>query len=81
MTGTDLTITGCLKEISTRLTDAAAVAKAAVTCAENGSEAEAVRISMDLDELLHEASTLHGAVALLHRLPRRGSQERGGPPG
>jgi hypothetical protein len=76
MSGTDLTTTGCVKEISTRVSDAAAVA-----CAESGCEEEAVRISMDLDELLHEASTLHEAVALVHRLPRPGSRERGVPPG
>jgi len=39
-----ISITGCLREISGRLTDAAAVAKAAVTCAESGSEHQAVRI-------------------------------------
>lgn len=81
MSGTDLTITGCLKEISIRLTDAAAVAKAAVVCAESGSEAEAVRISMDLDELLHEANTLHSAMTLLNRLGRRESHEGGAPLG
>jgi hypothetical protein len=78
MSGTDLTITGCLKETSVRLTDAAAVAKAAVVCSEGGG-AEAVRISMDLDELLNEANTLHGAVTLLHRLRRREPQQGGGP--
>ncbi|MDP4026657.1 hypothetical protein Q8W71_29040 [Methylobacterium sp. NEAU 140] len=65
-----MSITACLAEISARLTDAAAVAKAALTCAEAGSEREAVRIAMDLDALLHEAETLHGAVCLLGRLPR-----------
>jgi hypothetical protein len=54
---TTISITGCLKEISGRLTDAAAVAKAAVTCAESGSEHQAVRIVLELDEVLHEAST------------------------
>jgi hypothetical protein len=50
---TTISITGCLKEISGRLTDAAAVAKAAVTCAESGSEHAAVRIVLELDEMLH----------------------------
>ena len=39
-------ITTCLEALSTRLTDAAAVAKAAVTCARSGSEGEAVRITL-----------------------------------
>lgn len=70
MSGSGLSITGCLKEISTRLTDAAAIAKAAVVCAESGSEGEALRIAMDLDELINEASTLHGAVCLVGRMDR-----------
>ena len=68
MNGSGLSITACLAEISSRLTDAAAVAKAALVCAEAGSEREAVRIAMDLDTLLHEAETLHGAVCLIGRL-------------
>lgn len=63
-------ITAGLREISSRLTDAAAIAKAAVVCAESGSEREALRIAMDLDELLSEAATLHGAVCLLGRMNR-----------
>jgi hypothetical protein len=66
-----LSITACLSEISLRLTDAAAIARAAVTCAESGSEREALRIAMDLDELLHEAETLHGAVTLIGRMSRK----------
>ncbi len=66
-----LSITACLSEISLRLTDAAAIACAAVTCAESGSEREALRIAMDLDELLHEAETLHGAVTLIGRMRRK----------
>jgi hypothetical protein len=62
--------TTCLGEISSRLTDAAAIAKAAVVCAESGSEREALRIAMDLDELLSEAGTLHGAVCLIGRMQR-----------
>ena len=61
----------CLDEISTRLSDTAAIARAAVTCAESGSEREAMRIAMYLDELLHEVTTLHGAMALFGRMQRR----------
>ena len=66
----DLSITACLAEISARLNDAAAIAKAALTCATAGSEREALRIAMDLDGLLHEAQTLHGAVCLIGRTTR-----------
>ena len=41
-----------------------------MVCAESGSDREALRIAMDLDELLHEAQTLHGAVILIGRLDR-----------
>ena len=58
MPETTISIMGCLREISGRLTDAAAIAKAAVTCAESGSEHQAVRIVLELDEMLHEANTL-----------------------
>ena len=70
MSTAGLSITACLAEISARLTDAAAIAKAAVVCAESGSEREALRIAMDLDELLSEAGTLHGAVCLIGRMSR-----------
>lgn len=66
----ELSITTGLREISGRLTDAAAIAKASVTCAESGSEREALNIAMDLDELLSEAATLHGALCLLGRMER-----------
>ena len=49
-----------------------------VVCAESGSEREALRIAMDLDELLNEASTLHGAVCLVGRMNRK--EERASPP-
>ncbi len=64
-------ITTCLEAMSTRLVDAAAVAQAAVTCAKSGSEHEAVGIAMQLDGLLNEAQTLHGAVCLIARLNRK----------
>ncbi len=66
----ELSIKTGLREIASRLTDAAAIAKAAVTCAESVSEREALRIAIDLDELLHEAKTLHGALLLLGRMGR-----------
>ena len=78
MSEAGLSIRACLGEISARLTDAAAIAKAAVTCAESGSEREALRIAMDLDELLSEAATLHGAVCLIGRMSRAEAPKPGG---
>lgn len=66
----ELSITRGLREISRQLGDAAAIAKAAVVCAESGSEREALRIAMDLDELIGEVATLHGAVRLIGRMDR-----------
>jgi hypothetical protein len=71
MSVTGLSITACLHEMSSRLTDAAAIGKAALVCAESGSEREGLRIAMDLDELLHQVQTLHGAVCLIGRLCRQ----------
>lgn len=67
-----LDITTCLEALSTRLADAAAVARAAASCAQSGSEHEAVRIALDLDVLLAESQTLHGAVCLFGRMARDG---------
>lgn len=67
MSESSVTLAECLAEMSELLTDAAAVAKAAVTCAESGSEHEAIRIAMNLDEVVHEAMTLHGVMRLINR--------------
>ena len=72
---TGISITGCLCEIRDRLTDAAAVAKAAVTCAESGSERQAVRIILEVEEMIHEASTLLNGVTLLNRMRRTNARE------
>ena len=70
MAGSSLNVTGCLAALSERLTDAAAIARAALVCAQSGAEREAVRIALDLDALLSEAGTLHAAVCLLGRMTR-----------
>lgn len=70
MAGEGLDIRIYLDEIVTRLTDAAAIAKAAVACAEVGSTREALRVALDLDEILSEATTLHSALILIGRLQR-----------
>ena len=58
----------CLTAISTRLSDASAIAKAAVTCAEEGNPGGAVRIALDVEQLIHEANTLLNAASLMNRL-------------
>ena len=75
MQNQSLSITGVLREISARMVDGASIARAAVVCAESGSEREALRIVLDLDELLSETQTLHGAVCLIGRMRRDGSQD------
>lgn len=67
MSDGNLSITAFLVEISTRLTDAAARSRAALTCAESGSEGEALRIAMDIDEVIYEVKMLHGAMRLMGR--------------
>jgi hypothetical protein len=66
----DQAIKACFTEISNRLADAARIAKAAEACALAGSVAEAVTVSMDVEQLLYEASRLQDATSLLNRLCR-----------
>ena len=65
----NLSLVACLSAITARLGDASALARAALVCAEAGSEREALRIVLDLDALLYEATTLHAALCLIGRLP------------
>lgn len=78
MSGPGLSIRVYLNEISGRLTAASAIAKGAVACVEGGSEREALRIAMDLDELLSEAATLHGAMCLVGRMQRARAADESG---
>jgi len=57
-----------LTEISSKLNDAARIAKAAEACALSGSIAEGVTVSMDIEQLVYEAGRLQDAASLLHRL-------------
>jgi hypothetical protein len=63
-------IKACLTEIHSRLSEAARIAKAAEACASAGSIAEGVTVSMDIEQLIYEASRLQDAVSLLNRLSR-----------
>jgi hypothetical protein len=59
-----------LTEIHSKLNEAARIAKAAEACALAGSITEAVTVSMDIEQLIYEASRLQDAVSLLNRLSR-----------
>ena len=60
----------CLKQITANLTEAARVAQAAEACALAGSVAEGVKVSMDIEQPLYDASRLHDAVCLMNRIAR-----------
>jgi len=64
------TIKVCLAEIHAKLKAAEQTAKAAQACAEAGGVIEAVRVSLDIEQLIYEAGRLHDAVALLARMAR-----------
>ena len=53
---------------SSKLSDAARVAKAAEAGALTGSIDEGVIVSMDIEQLIYEAGRLHDAASLLKRL-------------
>lgn len=59
-----------LTEIHARLSEAADIAKAAEACALAGSIAQAVTVSMDIEQLIYEAGRLQDAASLLNRLSR-----------
>ncbi|WP_407117242.1 hypothetical protein [Bradyrhizobium sp. LMG 9283] len=61
-------IKACLAEIHAKLKAAEQTAKAAQACAAAGGVAEAVRVSMDIEQLIYEAGRLHDAATLLARM-------------
>ena len=65
-----LTLPGLLADLAQDLDAAAAVARAAVTCAEAGAIIDAMRIAIRLDVALGEAQVLHAALCLLARRTR-----------
>ena len=66
----DDAVVAFLDEIQTRLSEAVRIAKAAQACAHAGSPAEAVTVSMDIEQLIYEAGRLHDAASLLNRISR-----------
>jgi hypothetical protein len=59
-----------LGEIHAKLNEAARIATAAQACAEAGSIAEGVTVSMDIEQLLYQVGRLQDAASLLNRLSR-----------
>jgi hypothetical protein len=64
-------IRSVLTEIHSKLNEAARIAKAAEACALAGSIAEAVSVSMDIEQLIYEVGRLQDAASLLNRLTRQ----------
>jgi hypothetical protein len=60
-----------LTEMHSKLNEAARIAKAAEACALAGSIAEAVSVSMDIEQLIYEVGRLQDAASLLNRLSRQ----------
>ena len=67
----ELAIKACLKEIHTRLDQAASIAKAANACAEAGNADKGVQVALDIEELIHEATRLLDAATLINRLAKQ----------
>ena len=59
-----------LKEIHTRLDQAASIAKAANACAEAGNPDKGVHVALDIEQLVYEATRLLDAASLINRLAR-----------
>jgi hypothetical protein len=61
-----------LKEIHTRLNEAAGIAKAADACAEAGDADRGVQVALDIEQLVYEATRLLDAASLINRLAKEG---------
>jgi hypothetical protein len=59
-----------LKEIHSRLDEAASIAKAADACAEAGNADKGVHVAMEIEQLCYEASRLLDAASLINRLAK-----------
>ena len=57
-----------IKEMRERLDQAAAIAKAAETCANVGNIVKAVEIANDVEQLIYEVNTLLNAASLMNRI-------------
>ena len=61
-----------LKEIHTRLNEAAGIAKAADACAEAGDADRGVQVALDIEQLVFETTRLLDAATLIKRLAKEG---------
>jgi hypothetical protein len=59
-----------LKDMRERLDQAAAIARAAETCANGGNIEKAVEIGNDVEQLVYEVNTLLNATSLMNRIYR-----------
>jgi hypothetical protein len=62
-----ISIADFLKCIRERLDEAAAIAKAAESCAEHGNPKKGVTIVLDVELLVYEVNTLLNAASLFNR--------------
>ena len=53
-----------------RLDEAAGIAKAAETCADNGNVGKGIEIALDVEQLLYEVNTFLNAASMIYRLGR-----------
>lgn len=61
-----------LKEIHTRLEEAASIAKAADACAQAGNADKGVSVALDIEQLCYEAERLLDAASMINRLAKEG---------
>ena len=57
-----------LREIRSRLDEAASIAQAADACAGAGNIPKGIEIALDVEQLLYEVNTFLNAASLIHRL-------------
>ena len=59
-----------LKEIHTRVDEAASIAKAANACAEASNADKGVSVAFDIEQLCYEATRLLDAASLINRVAK-----------
>lgn len=65
---TEAAVKICIQEISTRLDQAANIARAANACAIAGTVDKAVEVALDIEQIAYEVSRLLDAASLLNRI-------------
>jgi hypothetical protein len=64
----ETTIKTFLAEIRNRLDKAAGIGRAADACAGAGFHEKGLEVALDMEQLLHEATTLLNAASLINRI-------------